>query len=343
MKADVSRLPSTLTRMPSITARLNMSERGILNRLANRGPAPATGTSIHPLAVPIPMAPVPGVTLPTTAGGVTMGKQGTIAGSTPVAPSTTLTSTGLPHPVGTATTTLPPPYAQPVGAPRYQMATYYTPQPVYYHPIPASPTAGAATISVKPPPPTTLILPASSAPTQITGRSQAVLPSTTSPLNQSSPSPYVTTLITKPAAPILATSVTTRPISISGSIATTSGQSPSITPVIDSVYSLSPASSPIPGQRSSSPATSPSPGLLSGSAKSVLSKKASQLLDSRISHIIKSKASAMGLLRDPPPSTSPPVESQLSGSSAAQTPQTESTKGDRDTKKNDDDDVICID
>lgn len=37
MKADVTRLPATLSRVPPITARLQMSERSILSRLANKG------------------------------------------------------------------------------------------------------------------------------------------------------------------------------------------------------------------------------------------------------------------------------------------------------------------
>ncbi|XP_078284169.1 chromodomain-helicase-DNA-binding protein 3-like, partial [Rhinoraja longicauda] len=37
MKADVTRLPSTLSRVPPIAARLQMSERSILSRLANKG------------------------------------------------------------------------------------------------------------------------------------------------------------------------------------------------------------------------------------------------------------------------------------------------------------------
>lgn len=37
MKADVMRLPATLSRVPPITARLQMSERSILSRLANKG------------------------------------------------------------------------------------------------------------------------------------------------------------------------------------------------------------------------------------------------------------------------------------------------------------------
>lgn len=37
MKADVTRLPATLSRVPPIAARLQMSERSILSRLANKG------------------------------------------------------------------------------------------------------------------------------------------------------------------------------------------------------------------------------------------------------------------------------------------------------------------
>ncbi|XP_061106034.1 chromodomain-helicase-DNA-binding protein 3-like [Conger conger] len=37
MKADVTRLPATLSRIPPIAARLQMSERSILSRLANKG------------------------------------------------------------------------------------------------------------------------------------------------------------------------------------------------------------------------------------------------------------------------------------------------------------------
>lgn len=46
MKADVTRLPATLSRIPPIAARLQMSERSILSRLASKGtephPAPVT-------------------------------------------------------------------------------------------------------------------------------------------------------------------------------------------------------------------------------------------------------------------------------------------------------------
>uniref|UniRef100_A0A8C2G748 Chromodomain helicase DNA binding protein 3 n=1 Tax=Cyprinus carpio TaxID=7962 RepID=A0A8C2G748_CYPCA len=50
MKADVMRLPATLSRVPPITARLQMSERSILSRLANKGNethTPPVNTQIH--------------------------------------------------------------------------------------------------------------------------------------------------------------------------------------------------------------------------------------------------------------------------------------------------------
>ncbi|KAL0970274.1 hypothetical protein UPYG_G00239750 [Umbra pygmaea] len=50
MKADVTRLPATLSRVPPIAARLQMSERSILSRLASKG------TDTHPLPT-IPPGP----------------------------------------------------------------------------------------------------------------------------------------------------------------------------------------------------------------------------------------------------------------------------------------------
>lgn len=40
MKADVTRLPATIARIPPVAVRLQMSERNILSRLANRAPDP---------------------------------------------------------------------------------------------------------------------------------------------------------------------------------------------------------------------------------------------------------------------------------------------------------------
>ncbi|KAL2079618.1 hypothetical protein ACEWY4_025362 [Coilia grayii] len=48
MKADVTRLPATLSRVPPITARLQMSERSILSRLANKGTETHTPPPIPP-------------------------------------------------------------------------------------------------------------------------------------------------------------------------------------------------------------------------------------------------------------------------------------------------------
>uniref|UniRef100_A0A8C8VP08 Chromodomain helicase DNA binding protein 3 n=1 Tax=Pelusios castaneus TaxID=367368 RepID=A0A8C8VP08_9SAUR len=51
MKADVTRLPATLSRIPPIAARLQMSERSILSRLANKGNEAQTGP-VMPLGAP---------------------------------------------------------------------------------------------------------------------------------------------------------------------------------------------------------------------------------------------------------------------------------------------------
>lgn len=50
MKADVTRLPSMLSRVPPVSARLQMSERGILSRLTSRGnePPPQQVTRLLP-------------------------------------------------------------------------------------------------------------------------------------------------------------------------------------------------------------------------------------------------------------------------------------------------------
>ena len=53
MKQDVGRLPATLARIPPVTQRLQMSERGILGRLINPGQSPVTpgpGAAATPVA-----------------------------------------------------------------------------------------------------------------------------------------------------------------------------------------------------------------------------------------------------------------------------------------------------
>uniref|UniRef100_A0A673BCA0 CHD C-terminal 2 domain-containing protein n=1 Tax=Sphaeramia orbicularis TaxID=375764 RepID=A0A673BCA0_9TELE len=52
MKADVTRLPATLSRVPPIAARLQMSERSILSRLASKG----TETHPAPVSKPRPLS-----------------------------------------------------------------------------------------------------------------------------------------------------------------------------------------------------------------------------------------------------------------------------------------------
>uniref|UniRef100_A0A914YFZ9 Helicase C-terminal domain-containing protein n=1 Tax=Panagrolaimus superbus TaxID=310955 RepID=A0A914YFZ9_9BILA len=54
MKGDISRFPATLTRLPSITERLQLTERQILNRLTTKDPEAAAGLS--PLPPPGPFA-----------------------------------------------------------------------------------------------------------------------------------------------------------------------------------------------------------------------------------------------------------------------------------------------
>uniref|UniRef100_A0A3B3RM95 Chromodomain helicase DNA binding protein 5 n=1 Tax=Paramormyrops kingsleyae TaxID=1676925 RepID=A0A3B3RM95_9TELE len=51
MKADVTRLPSMLSRIPPVSARLQMSERSILSRLTSRGNEPPP-QQVRPLTVP---------------------------------------------------------------------------------------------------------------------------------------------------------------------------------------------------------------------------------------------------------------------------------------------------
>uniref|UniRef100_A0ABM5EJC5 Chromodomain-helicase-DNA-binding protein 3 isoform X5 n=1 Tax=Pogona vitticeps TaxID=103695 RepID=A0ABM5EJC5_9SAUR len=71
MKADVTRLPATLSRIPPIAARLQMSERSILSRLASKGnetqtvPAFPPGPYATPPTFGASFGATPGGTLPT--------------------------------------------------------------------------------------------------------------------------------------------------------------------------------------------------------------------------------------------------------------------------------------
>uniref|UniRef100_A0A4W4ELC4 DNA helicase n=1 Tax=Electrophorus electricus TaxID=8005 RepID=A0A4W4ELC4_ELEEL len=55
MKADVTRLPATIARIPPVAVRLQMSERNILSRLASRGPD--TQSQPHLLTLPLKRRP----------------------------------------------------------------------------------------------------------------------------------------------------------------------------------------------------------------------------------------------------------------------------------------------
>ncbi|XP_007248103.3 chromodomain-helicase-DNA-binding protein 3 isoform X2 [Astyanax mexicanus] len=71
MKADVTRLPATLSRVPPIAARLQMSERSILSRLANKGTETHTPPPIPPGPYATPQNYGPPFT-PAPPGGMTL-------------------------------------------------------------------------------------------------------------------------------------------------------------------------------------------------------------------------------------------------------------------------------
>ena len=312
MKSDVNRLPSALVRMPPVTARLNMSERGILSRLTKReGPPPnvtISGNLIQP-------APIPAV------------------GSVPIQPKV------QPLVLSGGTVLPPAPNIKPRPSYRYNVPTVY-----YQPPMPSS----TATITVRPPPPTTLLLPASTASPSLVkpGLVQSV-PKASSPLisqQVNSPTPptqYVTTLLTKPVMTTVTTSV---PHPGVGPVSSTP-----LTPVINSVYSLSTGKTGTEAQRSSTPPTS---AMQSGIGK-MLSKKATTLVENQITSIIRREASAMGLIRpdassnpSSPSSTDTRVSSPGQSQVTPQDPQVEPDQtqtaktGDKDDK---DPDVICLD
>ena len=126
MKSDVNRLPSTLVRMPTVTARLNMSERGILSRLTKRGEGPPPNVTIPGNTIQPP--PVPGM------------------GSVTIQPKV--------QPLVLGGGTIMPPVQIRAGPLHYTTSSVYRAPPV---------TGSNATITVQPPPPTTLLLSASTA------------------------------------------------------------------------------------------------------------------------------------------------------------------------------------
>ena len=304
MKSDVNRLPSALVRMPPVTARLNMSERGILSRLTKREGPPPNVTVSGGLIQPVPMPAV---------------------ASIPIQPKV--------QPLVLAGgTVLPPPLPNIKGRPSFRFSV-----PPLYYPPPMS--GSSATLTVRPPPPTTLLLPASTT-TVKSGLVQSVpkpsSPLISHPVNSPTPTQYVTTLITKSAG---TAAVSTVPQPMPGPVSST----PPLTPVINSVYSLSTAKTGPEAQRSSTPPTS---GIQSGMGK-MLSKKATTLVENQITNIIRREASAMGLISSNPSSPSAtetrasPGPRQTAPQAPEESDQKQTTKtGD---KKDKDPDVICLD
>ena len=119
MRSDVNRLPSTLVRMPPVTARLNMSERGIHSRLTKRGEGPPPNVTIPRNSIQPP--PVPGM------------------GSTAIQPKVQALVLGG--------GTIVPPVQMRAGTLHYNTSSEYCAPPV---------TGSNATITVQPPTPTTL-------------------------------------------------------------------------------------------------------------------------------------------------------------------------------------------
>ena len=118
-----------------------------------------------------------------------------------------------------------------------------------------------------------------------------------------------------------------------------------LTPVINSVYSLSTGQT-----RTESPASG-TPPVIQGGIGKMLSKSATALVENQIISIIRSKASAMGFIRPDtsygPRSPSEPQAASLGlGQTTPQSPQEEPSQSHTvetgDTTKDKDPDVICL-
>lgn len=308
MKSDVNRLPSTLIRMPSVCGRLNMSERGILSKLAKSG---GSSSDQNPSGASAAQSSV----YYTTQGGSS-------------------------------------------SQPRYTQQPYLTQGGVLYQPT------GAATISVKPTHPTTLLLPATGAAHGGTvvqtgrGASPMIASKPAQPLMSPTPTPYVSTLITSPGTPAVLSSqvVQVVPRTTTHAQGTTAVAQQPLVPVINNVFSLSPSSSPSGTPRSLTPPSSSS-STHGGSApkQPVMSKKASALVDNQLTSIIRNKASAMGLLRSESPSNpQSPTQSDTRQSSTSalnsqslsprnQRPENTSEQSEKEKRDENSPDVICLD
>ena len=163
MRSDVNRLPSTLIRMPPITARLNMSERGIHSRLTKRGEGPPPNVTIPRNSIQPP--PVPGM------------------GSTAIQPKVQALVLGG--------GTIVPPVQMRAGTLHYNTSSEYCAPPV---------TGSNATITVQPPTPTTLFrYYIKSGQAGARAEYTQTSPMISHHVNSPTPTQYVTTLLTKPA------------------------------------------------------------------------------------------------------------------------------------------------
>ena len=311
MKSDVNRLPSALVRMPPVTARLHMSERGILSRLTKRAEGPSPNVTVSGNLVQ--SAPIPGVS--------------TVAIQPKVQPLVLGTNTMMPSFNAKA------------------RPLRFTSPPAMYYPPPAA--SNTATITVRPPPPTTLLLPSSTSASNLANAGRVITVSNPSSamishhVNPPTPQQYVSTLVTSPTV----TTVSTVPQIVPPTPATST---PVLTPVINSVFSLKASKPGAEAPRSSTPP------VIQGSIGKMLSKSATALVENQITSIIRSKASAMGLIKpdsssDPrsPKGTEAQVSSLAQDSSTPQAPsgepgqtQTQGTGEKRDVAGPD---VICLD
>ena len=163
MRSDVNRLPSTLVWMPPVTARLNMSERGILSRLTKRGEGPPPNVTIPRNIIQPP--PVPGT------------------GSTAIQPKV--------QPLVLGGGTIVPPVQMRAGTLHYNTSSECCVSPV---------TGSNATITVQPPPPTTLFrYYIKSGQAGARAEYTQTSPMISHHVNSPTPTQYVTTLLTKPA------------------------------------------------------------------------------------------------------------------------------------------------
>ena len=301
--------------MPPVTARLHMSERGILSRLTKRNEGPPPNVTVSGNLVQT-APPPPGV----SAVPIQPKVQPLVLGTNTIMPSITAKARPL----------------------------RFTSPPAMYYPVPA--TSNTATITVRPPPPTTLLLPPSTSGSNLANPGHVITVTNPSSamishhVNSPTPTQYVTSLVTNPtvsAASALPQIVPPAPIT------STQVLTPALTPVINSVFSLSAGK---PGTESPRSSTPP---IVQGNIGKMLSKSATALVENQITSIIRSKASAMGLIK--PDSSSGPISPKVNETissptldpATSQAPSAEpgptQTQATGEKKDHADPDIICLD